>query len=60
MALPTPTRILDANSFFFLEVTDRDALQNIENKEVPCKIVQDKELRDVLASPSLFRLKSGA
>jgi hypothetical protein len=44
----------------FLEVTDRVALQNIENKGVPCKIFQNKELRAVLASPSLFRLKSGA
>jgi hypothetical protein len=38
-------------------VTDRVALQNIENKEVPCKIFLAKELRDISASPSLFRLK---
>jgi hypothetical protein len=40
-------------------VTGRVALQNIENNEVPCKIFLAKELRDVLASSSLFRLKSG-
>jgi hypothetical protein len=34
----------------FHEVTDRVALQNIENKEVPCKIFQDKELRAVSAA----------
>ncbi len=43
----------------FHEVTDRVALQNIENKEVPCKIFLDKELRDVSASASSFRLKDG-
>jgi hypothetical protein len=43
----------------FLEVTGRVALQNIENNEVPCKIFLAKELREVSASPSLFRLKSG-
>ena len=36
----------------FLEVTDRVALQNRHNKGVPCKIFQDKELRDVLALPA--------
>jgi hypothetical protein len=36
------------------------ALQNIENKEVPCKIFQDKELRAVSASSGSFRLKGGA
>ena len=35
------------------------ALQNIENKEVPCKIFQDKELRAVLASVGGFRLTGG-
>jgi hypothetical protein len=40
----------------FLEFTDRVALQNPQNKGVPCKIVQDKELRDVLASADRFRL----
>jgi hypothetical protein len=34
----------------FLEVTDRVALQNIENNEVPCKIFLAKELRAVSAS----------
>jgi hypothetical protein len=56
--LPPP--ILWTQNPCFLEVADRVALQNIENKEVPCKIFQDKELRAVLASPSLFRLKCGA
>jgi hypothetical protein len=41
-------------------VTDRVALQNIENNEVPCKIFQDKELREVSASSGSYRLKSGA
>ena len=36
------------------------ALQNIENKEVPCKIFQDKDLRDVLAFAGSFRLDGGA
>jgi hypothetical protein len=45
--LVTPPPILWAQNPYFLEVTGRDALQNIENKEVPCKIFQDKELRDV-------------
>jgi hypothetical protein len=36
------------------------ALQNIENKEVPCKIFQDKDLRDVSASVGGFRLEGGA
>jgi hypothetical protein len=44
----------------FLEVTDRVALQNIENNEVPCKIVQDKELRAISASADSFRLEGGA
>jgi hypothetical protein len=43
----------------FLEVTDRVALQNIENNEVPCKIFQDKELRAVSASTGRFRLDGG-
>ena len=60
MSFVVPPPILWAQNPCFLEVTDRGALQNIENKEVPCKIFQDKELRSVLASPSLFRLKSGA
>jgi hypothetical protein len=41
----------------FLEFTDRVALQNIENKEVPCKIFQDKELRRLFGH---FRLEGGA
>ena len=45
---------------YFLEVTDRVSPQNIENKEVPCKIVQDKELRGVLASGDRFRLEYDA
>jgi hypothetical protein len=44
----------------FLEVADRVALQNIENKEVPYKIFLDKELRDVSASSGSIRLKGGA
>jgi hypothetical protein len=44
----------------FLEFTDRVALQNIENKEVPCKIFLDKELRDVSVSSGSFRLDGGA
>jgi hypothetical protein len=40
----------------FLELTGRVSLQNIENKEVPCKIFLAKELRDVLASVGSFRL----
>jgi hypothetical protein len=35
------------------------ALQNSHNKGVACKIVQDKELRDVSASVGSFRLKGG-
>ena len=46
----TPPPILWAQNPCFLEVTDRVALQNIENNEVPYKIFQDKELRDVSAS----------
>jgi hypothetical protein len=56
--LPPP--ILWTQNPCFLEVADRVTLQNIENNEVPRKIFQDKELRVVLASPSLFRLKCGA
>jgi hypothetical protein len=44
----------------FLKVTDRVALQNIENNEVPCKIFLAKELRDVSASVDRFRLENGA
>jgi hypothetical protein len=44
----------------FLEFTDRDALQNPDNKEVPCKILLDKELRVVSASVGSFRLTGGA
>jgi hypothetical protein len=44
----------------FLGVTRRVALQNIENNEVPCKIFQAKELRDVSISAESFRLKGGA
>jgi hypothetical protein len=44
----------------FLEVTDRVALQNIENNEVPCKIFLAKELRDVSAPVGRFRLENGA
>ena len=43
----------------FLEVTERVALQNIENKEVPCKVLLDKELRDFSAYVGIFRLKPG-
>jgi flagellar biosynthesis regulator FlaF len=55
-----PPPVFWAQNPCFLEVTGRVALQNIENKEVPCKIFLAKELRAVLASPSLFRLKSCA
>jgi hypothetical protein len=44
----------------FLEVTDRVALQNIENNEVLCKIFLAKELRAVLASVGRFRLTGNA
>ena len=44
----------------FLEVTGMVALHNLDNKEVPCKILQDKELRAVSASAVSFRLKSDA
>ena len=44
----------------FLELTGSVALQNPDNKEVPCKIVLDKELGDVLASSGSFRLECGA
>jgi hypothetical protein len=56
--LPPP--ILWTQNPCFLEVADRVALQNIENNEVPCKIFQDKELRDVLASVGSCRLQCGA
>ena len=39
----------------FLEVAGRVAPQNPDNNEVPCKIVQDKELRAVSASAGSFR-----
>jgi hypothetical protein len=55
-----PPPILWAQNPCFLWVTGRVALQNIENKEVPCKIVQDKELRAVSASSGSFRLKNDA
>jgi hypothetical protein len=42
----------------FLEFTGRVALQNIENKEVPCKIFLNKELRDVSAASGRFRVVS--
>jgi hypothetical protein len=35
------------------------ALQNRENNEVPCKIVQEKELCVLLASVGSFRLEGG-
>jgi hypothetical protein len=44
----------------FLDVTGRVALQNRQNKGVACKIVQDKELREVSASTGRFRLKNDA
>ena len=55
-----PPPILWTQNPCFLEVTDRVALQNIENNEVPCKIVQDKELWDVSASVGRFRLENRA
>jgi hypothetical protein len=55
-----PPPILWTQNPCFLEVTGRVALQNIENKEVPCKIFLAKELRDVLASVDGFRLEGGA
>jgi hypothetical protein len=42
----------------FLELADRGSPQNIENKEVPCKIFLNKELRAVSASAGSFRLKA--
>ena len=53
-----PPPILWTQNPCFLEFTDRVALQNIENKEVPCKIFLDKELRSVSASTGRFRLKA--
>jgi hypothetical protein len=44
----------------FLELKDRVALQNRQNKRVVCKIVQDKELREISASFGRFRLEGGA
>jgi hypothetical protein len=55
-----PPPIFWAQNPCFLEVTDRVALQNIENNEVPCKIFLDKELRDVSVSVGSFRLTGGA
>jgi hypothetical protein len=40
--------------------TDMVVLQNRENNEVPCKIVQQKELCAISASASSFRLENGA
>ena len=60
LAPRVPPPILWAQNPCFLEVTRRVALQNIENKEVPCKIFQDKKLRAVSASSGSFRLKGGA
>jgi hypothetical protein len=53
-----PPPILWTQNPCFLEVARRVALQNIENNEVPCKIFPAKELRDVLASVSHFRLEA--
>jgi len=55
-----PPPILWAQNPCFLEVTGRVALQNIENKEVPCKIFLAKELRDDSASAGRFRLEGSA
>ncbi len=55
-----PPPILWTQNPCFLGVTRRVALQNIENKEVPCKIFLVKELRDVSASAGNLRLKGGA
>jgi hypothetical protein len=55
-----PPPILWTQNPCFLEVTGRVALQNIENKEVPCKIFLAKELRAVSASTGRFRLDGGA
>jgi hypothetical protein len=38
----------------FLWFTDMGALQNIDNKEVPCKIFLDKELWATSASAGSF------
>ena len=57
---PVPPPIFCKQNPCFHEVTGRVALQNPENKEVPCKIVQDKELRGLSASADSFRLKRGA
>jgi hypothetical protein len=55
--LPPP--LLWTQNPCFLEVTDRGALQNLHNKGVTCKIVQDKELRDVLVSFGRLWMKNG-
>jgi hypothetical protein len=60
MMHPTPSPIFCKQIPCFLEFTGRVAPQNRENKEVPCKILQDKELRGVSASSGSFRLKDGA
>ena len=55
-----PPPVFWAQNPCFLEVTDRVALQNIDNKGVPCKILQDKELRAVFATVGSFRLEDSA
>jgi hypothetical protein len=55
-----PPPILWTQNPCFLELTGRVALQNIENKEVPCKIFLAKELRDVSASVGRFRPENRA
>jgi hypothetical protein len=55
-----PPPILWTQNPCFLELTGRVALQNIENKEVPCKIFLAKELRAISASVDRFRLENRA
>ena len=59
LAPRVPPPILWTQNPCFLELTGIVALQNIENKEVPCKIFLAKELRDILASVGRFRLENG-
>jgi hypothetical protein len=43
---------------YFHDLTGRVALQNRDNKEVPRRIVQDKELRDALVYFGRFWMKN--
>jgi hypothetical protein len=55
-----PPPIFWTQNPYFLWFTGRDAPQNIENNEVPCKIFPAKELRAVSASVGSFWMEGGA